>query len=69
MRRRHVITLFGGAVAAWPLAVLAQPTIPVVGFLHSGSAAPNAHLASAGPRAGMIFCTRWQPISLVAASL
>jgi putative ABC transport system substrate-binding protein len=47
MRRRHVITLFGGAVAAWPLAVLAQPTIPVVGFLHSGSAAPNAHLASA----------------------
>lgn len=47
MRRRQVITLFGGAVAAWPLAVPAQPTIPVVGFLHSGSAVPNAHLVSA----------------------
>jgi putative tryptophan/tyrosine transport system substrate-binding protein len=47
VRRREFISLLGTA-AAWPLTARAQqPPMPVIGFLHSASPEPFAHLVAA----------------------
>jgi putative ABC transport system substrate-binding protein len=48
MRRREFIQVIVGSAVAWPLAVRAQQSpVPVIGFLHSASPEPFAHLVAA----------------------
>jgi putative tryptophan/tyrosine transport system substrate-binding protein len=48
LKRRAFMTLLGGAAATWSVVAAAQqPNVPMVGFLHPGSAEPNTSLLAA----------------------
>src|SRR5262249_46060049 len=48
MKRRDFISIFGSAVAIWPLAARAQqPAMPVIGFMSSRAPEDSEHLVAA----------------------
>jgi putative ABC transport system substrate-binding protein len=47
MRRRAFITLLGSAMASPVVARAQQPTMPVMGFLHTGAAHQSKHIVAA----------------------
>jgi len=52
--RRELLAALGGAAVAWPLAARAQqPTMPVIGWLHSATPAGYAQMMTAAFRQGL----------------